>query len=63
MLCDGRHRPNLSDLTRAFGARLLAAGVPMWRIYIGSHQTHPAFFGRGIMWDHDASTINKINIA
>ena len=35
----------------------------MWRIYIGSHQTHPAFFGRGIMWDHDASTINKINIA
>lgn len=57
LLHDGRHQPSLSDLTHALGTRLVAAGVPVWRIYVGLRQLHPAFFGRGILWDRVAGTV------
>src|SRR5262245_59077182 len=57
LLRDGRHQPSLPALTSALGERLVAAGVPVWRIYIGLRQLHPAFFGRGILWDRDAGTV------
>jgi multidrug resistance efflux pump len=43
LLRDGRRQPSHADLIHALGARLVAAGVPVWRIYVGLHQLHPAF--------------------
>jgi adenylate cyclase len=57
LLRDGRHQPTLSDLIHALGLRLIAAGVPVWRIYVGLHQLHPAFFGRSIVWDRTKDAV------
>jgi adenylate cyclase len=57
LLREGRHLPSLPDLLRALGARLVAAGVPVWRLHVGLHQLHPAFFGRAIVWDRTKDTV------
>lgn len=57
LLGDGRHEPSLSELIRALGARLVASGVPVWRIYVGLHQLHPAFVGRAIVWDRTKDAV------
>ncbi len=57
LLRDGRHQPSLPNLIRALGGRLIAEGVPVWRIYVGLHQLHPAFVGRAIVWDRTKDVV------
>jgi len=60
-LQEGLHGTSVSDLVQGFGRRLVAGGVPVSRISIGSMILHPVFGAADIIWesDHDQVSVNR----
>jgi adenylate cyclase len=46
----GRTSPLATDLMSEMCERLIAAGVPLWRVGIFIHTLHPDIFGRNFIW-------------
>lgn len=50
---EGRLLPDVVPLVDALGARLLAAGAPLWRMTIGLQTIHPQLRAMGTVWRRD----------
>jgi adenylate cyclase len=57
ILRTGRHLPALAAFVGAFGPRLVAAGLPVWRLYLGLRRLHPAYLGRAVIWDRTTRAV------
>ena len=50
---EGRLLPDVVPLVDALGARLLAAGAPLWRMTVGLQTIHPQLRAMGTVWRRD----------
>jgi adenylate cyclase len=50
---EGRLEPGLSRFIGQLMERLLAAGLPLWRVYIGLQLMHPQLQAMGVVWRRD----------
>src|SRR5262245_8461133 len=50
---EGRLEPGLSRFISQLIDRLLAAGIPLWRVYIGLQLMHPQLQAMGVVWRRD----------
>jgi adenylate cyclase len=57
LLREGRQCPAVRDLVAGIGRRLVAAGVPVWRLFVGLRQLHPASVGRAVVWFRDGDRV------
>ena len=46
----GRSSPVATHMMSEMCERLIAAGVPLWRVGIFIHTLHPDIFGRNFIW-------------
>jgi adenylate cyclase len=51
------------DLFDGFCQRLVAAGVPLWRGFVGTQTLHPQWTGYGYLWRRDLNAIQPENFA
>jgi adenylate cyclase len=60
-LQQGLHETTVSDLVQGFGRRLVAGGVPVSRISVGSLILHPVFGAIDVIWeaDHDEVSVSQ----
>ena len=50
LLSEGRLEQNLSRFVDGLMARATAAGLPIWRFYIGLQLVHPQMVATGVLW-------------
>ena len=51
------------DLFDGFCQRLVAAGVPLWRGFVGTSTLHPQWTGSSYLWRRDLNAIQPENFA
>jgi adenylate cyclase len=51
------------DLFDGFCQRLVAAGVPLWRGFVGTQRLHPQWRGTSYLWRRDLNAIQPENFA
>ena len=54
---EGIALPDLDALTAALGAKLIAAGAPVWRLRIAMRTLHPLVTAVSTIWERDAGPI------
>jgi adenylate cyclase len=54
---EGLRGATIETLFDGFCQRLIAEGVPLWRVYAGMRTLHPQFSGYGWMWRRDLNAI------
>ncbi len=47
---EGRFLPSLAELAEEICARLISAGLPIWRFRLAFRTIHPELLGMGILW-------------
>jgi adenylate cyclase len=62
MAREGRLESELSRFFSGLMARTIAAGIPLWRVYLGLQLMHPQLQAMGVMWRRD-QTIQVHEIA
>ncbi|CAN5393292.1 adenylate/guanylate cyclase domain-containing protein [soil metagenome] len=50
LLSEGRLEPRLDRFVNQLMKRAVAAGVPIWRFYIGLQLVHPQMIATGVLW-------------
>jgi adenylate cyclase len=54
IISEGRLEPDLGRFVDQVMTRAVAAGVPIWRFYIGLQLVHPQMVATGVLWRRDA---------
>jgi len=57
LLAEGRHIPRTRDLVGALCQRLIAAGMPLWRIVLSVRTIHPQILSTVYYWVRDADSV------
>jgi adenylate cyclase len=63
ILTEGRAQPSPTRLVGALCARLVEAGVPLWRVTIYAATLHPQIHGYGWRWWRDRRLTEEVRIA
>ncbi|MCW5747371.1 MAG: adenylate/guanylate cyclase domain-containing protein [Alphaproteobacteria bacterium] len=50
---DGRLEPDLQGFFSRLMERMVAAGIPLWRVYLGLQLMHPQLQAMGVVWRRD----------
>ena len=53
IVTEGRLEPNLGRFVDQLMKRAVAAGLPIWRFYIGLQLVHPQMVATGVLWRRD----------
>lgn len=53
LLTEGRLEPRFDRFVDQLMKRVVAAGVPIWRFYIGLQLVHPQMIATGVLWRRD----------
>ena len=53
ILTEGRLEPGLGRFVDQLMKRAVAAGLPIWRFYIGLQLVHPQMLATGVLWRRD----------
>ena len=53
IVTDGRLEPDLGRFVDGLMKRAVAAGLPIWRFYIGLQVVHPQMVATGVLWRRD----------
>ncbi|HSI02771.1 MAG TPA: adenylate/guanylate cyclase domain-containing protein [Reyranella sp.] len=53
IVTDGRLEPDLGRFVDGLMKRAVAAGLPIWRFYIGLQLVHPQMVATGVLWRRD----------
>jgi adenylate cyclase len=53
LLAEGRLEPRLDRFVNQLMTRAVAAGLPIWRFYIGLQLVHPQMVATGVLWRRD----------
>jgi len=59
MVSEGRLEQNLSRFVDGLMSRAVAAGLPIWRFYIGLQLVHPQMVATGVLWKR-GGTVEQI---
>ena len=59
MVSEGRLEQNLSRFVDGLMSRAVAAGLPIWRFYIGLQLVHPQMVATGVLWKR-GGTVEEI---
>ena len=60
LLAEGRHIPRTRDLVGALCQRLIAAGMPLWRIVLSVRTIHPQILSTVYYWVRDADSVVNV---
>lgn len=63
LLEEGRLLPDIYDLTRCLGEKMLAAGAPVWRVRLSMRTLHPLVAAVTAMWERDQAEVRRIQAA
>lgn len=55
LLSEGRLEPRLDRFVNQLMKRAVAAGLPIWRFYIGLQLVHPQMIATGVLWRRDGT--------
>ena len=59
ILEQGLREASCADIVQGVGRRLLAGGIPLYRLSVGSMILHPVFGAMNYMWDADNDQIQS----
>jgi len=51
--------PSARDLVEQFARALLAAGIPVWRLWISVRTLHPQLLGTGFIWEDNGKGVQQ----
>ncbi len=60
LLAEGRLLPNIDEVVRQLGQRMLAAGAPLWRFRLSMRTLHPLVAAITSVWERDQETTTSI---
>ncbi len=62
LLAEAHAAPSARDLAERFAAALLAAGIPIWRLWISIRTLHPQLLGTDYIWEDNGKGVRQNTI-